>query len=126
MTQPFQDKVISITGGAGGIGLATARYLAERGAIVSIAEILEAELADAVKTIQTAMPSASISAHVVNVCLFEEVPRRPAEVNAKHGKIYGCLNGAGVPSKKKKKKPLASCAVVSDMTQVLQDTSARG
>lgn len=35
----MQGKVIAITGGASGIGLATAKMLAERGAIVCIADV---------------------------------------------------------------------------------------
>ncbi|KAH7243805.1 hypothetical protein B0J15DRAFT_403509 [Fusarium solani] len=42
--KPFAGKVIIITGAARGIGLATARYLAARGATVSLADVREPEL----------------------------------------------------------------------------------
>ncbi|OAA80383.1 NAD(P)-binding domain protein [Akanthomyces lecanii RCEF 1005] len=35
----MRDKVFAVTGGASGIGLATAKMLAERGAIVCIADV---------------------------------------------------------------------------------------
>jgi NAD(P)-dependent dehydrogenase (short-subunit alcohol dehydrogenase family) len=47
-------KVAIVTGGAGGIGLATARHLAACGARVAVADINEAGAAEAARTIQAA------------------------------------------------------------------------
>ena len=44
MSTNFKDKVIVLTGGASGIGLATAKLLAERGATLSIADVQEGPL----------------------------------------------------------------------------------
>ena len=50
MALPFANKVITITGGARGMGLATARYLAQRGSTVCLADVLKPELEQARKT----------------------------------------------------------------------------
>lgn len=63
MALPFSTKVITITGGARGIGLATARYLVQRGATVCIADILKPELAKVVKIIEKSLPESQSSGH---------------------------------------------------------------
>jgi NAD(P)-dependent dehydrogenase (short-subunit alcohol dehydrogenase family) len=46
----MEDKVVAITGGASGIGLATARLLASRGAKVSICDVCHQEKLDQAAT----------------------------------------------------------------------------
>ena len=52
MSTNFRGKVIAITGAASGIGLATSKMLASRGAILAIADLNEALLKSAVAEIQ--------------------------------------------------------------------------
>ena len=50
----FQDKVVIITGGASGIGLAVAQRLASEGARIVLADYNETNLAAAVPVVQAA------------------------------------------------------------------------
>lgn len=100
MTNPanVSGKVIAITGGASGIGLATAKILASRGAKVSIADISEQNLATASKTIKDYAPnSEEVLTQKVDVRKFSEVK---AWINAtveKFGRLDGAANIAGTP-----------------------------
>jgi 3-dehydrosphinganine reductase len=49
----FKDKVVLVTGGSSGIGLATARHLAARGARVWLMAKTEEKLAEALKLVQS-------------------------------------------------------------------------
>jgi len=61
-THPFKSRVIAITGAGSGIGLATAHYLAIRGASLSIADIQQSTLSSAAESIraQSLSPHAKI------------------------------------------------------------------
>lgn len=54
MSDPFRDRVAVITGGASGLGLATARAMAARGAKLVLADIDEATLAEAARQLSEA------------------------------------------------------------------------
>ncbi|KAJ5958025.1 short chain dehydrogenase/reductase family oxidoreductase [Penicillium vulpinum] len=60
----LQGKVIAITGAASGIGLATAKLLAQHGAPLSLADLNETRLADAATEIRQLYPS-DVSLHPV-------------------------------------------------------------
>lgn len=96
--KPFQGKVITITGGARGIGLATARYLAERGATVCIADVLKADLLRAEDEIAKDFPDVSITHAVVDVTDSSAVDEWIKSMKEEFGKIDGCLNNAGMYS----------------------------
>ena len=66
MTIPA-GKVYAITGGASGIGLATARSFTKHGAAVSLADINEANLVAASKSIKQESHSARVLTHVLDV-----------------------------------------------------------
>jgi NAD(P)-dependent dehydrogenase (short-subunit alcohol dehydrogenase family) len=91
----IQDKVIVITGGASGLGLATARYmLQEKGARIAIFDLnadagdkAVAELgADRAMFIQTDVSSEDSVQKAVNA------------VMARFGAIHVCINGAAIPT----------------------------
>lgn len=91
----MKGKVIAITGGASGIGLATAHLLASRGALLSLADMQETGL--------TAAATAIKSEHNVDVLTFVLDVRKSSEVAAwisattsKFGKLDGAANLAGV------------------------------
>lgn len=94
-TASLQGKVIAITGGASGIGLATAHLLASRGASLSLADLNDGALKAASTDI--------ISEHNVEVLTFPLDVRKSSEVDAwisatisKFGKLDGGVNLAGV------------------------------
>jgi NAD(P)-dependent dehydrogenase (short-subunit alcohol dehydrogenase family) len=92
----LKDHVVAITGGSGGIGYATAQLLLAQGAKVSIADLSEAALKNAVATLEGEKHLGQLYSQVVDV-------RKPDQVNdwikrtvEKFGKLDGACNLAGV------------------------------
>ena len=88
----MEGKVIAITGGASGIGLATAKVLSSRGAILCLADNRAEPLAAAVKTIQ----GGKVSTAVVDTRDRKQVDDWIAGIVKEHGKLDGAANLAGV------------------------------
>ena len=93
--KPFAGKVITVTGGARGIGLATARYLAARGATVCISDVLEKDLEKAEEGICQDFPDVNVRKAVVDVSKSEEVKKWIENVKFEFGELNGCVNNAG-------------------------------
>jgi len=94
---PFAGKVIAITGAASGIGLATAHYLAERGASLSLADVQHKELLEAESSIkQQLIPTAKVLAKLVDVRNSSEVEEWTSQTVKEFGKLDGAANLAGV------------------------------
>ncbi|KAJ5708814.1 hypothetical protein N7493_010148, partial [Penicillium malachiteum] len=85
---------IAITGAASGMGLATAKLLASRGAIISLADINEA----AVKTAQKSLPGQNHIYTVVDVRRSQDVDAWIDSTVEKLGKLDGAVNMAGIIS----------------------------
>jgi NAD(P)-dependent dehydrogenase (short-subunit alcohol dehydrogenase family) len=90
----MQGKVIAITGGASGIGLALAKLLSSRGALLSLADLQINALTRAADSIREL--GGKVITNVVDV-------RNPAEVDAfldatvnEYGRLDGAANLAGV------------------------------
>src|SRR6201999_2705468 len=90
-----QGKVIAITGGASGIGLATAKLLAARGAKVSLADVQEKLLDEASTAIKAAGHNDVLTA-VVDVRKQETIDAWIKQTIEKFGKLDGAANLAGV------------------------------
>ncbi|KAK6374021.1 hypothetical protein LTS17_007991 [Exophiala oligosperma] len=89
----FQEKVILITGGASGIGLALANRLAERGATLALADIHEDKLASAAAMLKT--KGVRVSTTVVDVTSNAAVDDWVASTLKEFGRIDGAANVAG-------------------------------
>ena len=88
-----KDKVIIITGGAGGIGKETAKLLAKEGAKVVIFDINENRLTEAKKEIEKYGIVEAIKADVTD---FKSVSDAVNKVYEKFGKIDVLINNAGI------------------------------
>lgn len=95
----FKGKVIAITGGASGIGQATAQLLATRGATVSIADVQQEALTTTADSIKKATPDAKVLTKIVDVTSSQQVDAWIQETVAQFGKIDGAANLAGITGK---------------------------
>jgi NAD(P)-dependent dehydrogenase (short-subunit alcohol dehydrogenase family) len=91
----LQGKVIAVTGGASGIGLATAKLLASRGAKVSIADVQEKLLDEAFTAIKATGHNDVLTA-VVDVRKQETIDAWIKKTIDTFGKLDGAANLAGV------------------------------
>lgn len=87
----MKDKVVLITGGAAGIGKATALRFAEEGAIVVICDVNEAAGNETVKLL-----GEKAAFYKVNVANRAEVQTWVDDVFAKYGRIDVLINNAGI------------------------------
>jgi len=91
----IQDKVIVITGGASGLGLATARYmLQEKGARIAIFD-LNTDAGDKAVAELGADRAVFVQTDVSNE---ESVQKAVDAVMARFGAIHVCINGAAIPT----------------------------
>ena len=86
----LEDKVAAVTGAAGGIGLATARALSAKGALVALLDL------DAERVTREAARLPIGSAHPCDVRDAGSVERAMADVRAGLGPIDILVNNAGV------------------------------
>lgn len=87
----MKDKVVLVTGGAAGIGKATALRFAAEGAKVIICDVNETAALETVKEI-----GAEAAFYKVNVASREEVQKWVDAVIAKYGRVDVIVNNAGI------------------------------
>lgn len=100
MALPLEGKVFAITGGASGIGLATAKILSGKGATVCIADVDTAALSSA-ESFFASSPSSSegtatFTATRVDVSQRAEVDAWVEGIAARFGRLDGAANVAGI------------------------------
>jgi 3-oxoacyl-[acyl-carrier protein] reductase len=87
----MKDKVVLVTGGAAGIGKATALRFSEEGAKVIICDVNEAVGKETVKEL-----GEGAAFYKVNVASREEVQKWIEDVTAKYGRVDVIVNNAGI------------------------------
>lgn len=90
----LHGRTAFITGGARGIGLATAEALAEAGATIVIADLNEDSLAEAKASL--AAKGHQADAVRLDVTRSEDVERAAKEANARHGLVDILIANAGI------------------------------
>jgi meso-butanediol dehydrogenase/(S,S)-butanediol dehydrogenase/diacetyl reductase len=91
----FQDKVVIVTGGAGGIGLATALCFGREGARVVVADYNEAKARGAVDAVRAA-GAPDVLPVACNVAVEADVIRTVDAAIAAFGRLDIVVNNAGV------------------------------
>ena len=95
----LEGRVIAVTGAGSGIGLATARLLASRGASVSLADINQKDLDTAIAELKRSNPKIKIHAKVVDVSNGQEVDEWLEKTVKYLGALNGAVNAAGITGK---------------------------
>lgn len=92
----FTDKVVIITGGASGLGLASAKRLGDEGATLVLVDLKQEALDEAIAGLETGAKATSIVADVSDPEQVAAYVRRTVEA---HGRIDGFFNNAGIEGK---------------------------
>jgi short-subunit dehydrogenase len=88
----LDDKLVVITGAAGGIGSALARAFAARGAALALVDLNP----DALAELAGSLASAAVSTHVANVGDPDALARARAAILDRHGRVDLLVNNAGI------------------------------
>ncbi len=95
----FKGKTILITGAAMGLGLATSKVVAQKGANLSIVDYNEEALEKAKKEIESIAQGVKVLTVVADVSDEEAVKNYVAKTVAEFGTIDGFYNNAGIEGK---------------------------
>lgn len=98
MSNTLEDKVIAITGAASGIGLATARECAARGAQLALSDLNIQLLESSVAELSGSYPNLKVHTSKLDVSKSSEVDAWITGVVQHFGRIDGACNIAGVDS----------------------------
>jgi NAD(P)-dependent dehydrogenase (short-subunit alcohol dehydrogenase family) len=94
MSTAINDKVVLITGGAGGIGSAAAHHLAAKGATVILADIDDPKLGRVVASVSAAGHRARD--YIIDVVDKAQVQATVAAIVAEFGRLDVLISSAGV------------------------------
>ena len=90
----LRDKVVVVTGGAQGLGLAMAKGLAEKGTKLALLDVNEESLAAAAESL--ASTGVEVMTHRTNVAAEEEVTGAFEAIVSRFGQLNGLINNAGI------------------------------
>jgi 3-oxoacyl-[acyl-carrier protein] reductase len=94
MSKRFENKLVLITGAAGGLGLAFARRFAEEGASLALSDVDDNGLAQAAATLRA--QGAKCSTHRVDLADDNEIQQFAAQLSAEHAQLDVLINNAGI------------------------------
>ena len=89
-------RIAIITGATSGLGLETARVLAQHGATVVLTGRDQAKAAAAADSIRTSQPSASVETAALDLASLQSVRATAADLTARFPKLDLLINNAGV------------------------------
>ncbi|MEW5880466.1 MAG: 3-oxoacyl-ACP reductase FabG [Pseudomonadota bacterium] len=94
----LKGKVAIVTGGAQGIGLATARKFLDEGATVAICDVRKPAIDAAVDELKAnaAGRAAPVEGYVVDVTKRPQIDAMVEQVRARHGRVDVLVNNAGI------------------------------
>ena len=95
----FQGQVAIITGGAGGIGRATAKILARRGCAVFLVDLSDAALGSAVQDVVSAVPGSKVEKCAADITDAQISAKVAATCIRKLGRIDALIQTAGITGK---------------------------
>ncbi|KAM0797772.1 short chain dehydrogenase/oxidoreductase CpoX2 [Usnea florida] len=91
------SRVFAITGGASGIGAATSRLLAQRGAaVICVGDISSNNFEELKRTIQQINSATEVHCNVLDVTSPVEVEQWIQNIISTHGDLHGAANIAGI------------------------------
>ncbi|HMO05790.1 MAG TPA: SDR family oxidoreductase [Kiritimatiellia bacterium] len=93
---PFKDQSVIITGGASGIGRASALRMAKAGAKVAVVDINEANIQSILAEIEHTCPGTTTLGIRTDVRFPDQVDAMAAQVNEAFGRIDILIHSAGV------------------------------
>lgn len=99
MSMSLQGKVYAVTGGASGIGLATAKLISERGGTVCISDVNPDTLKDAESFFSSKQPPVPFMTTQVDVSNKQQVESWIADIKTKYNRLDGAANIAGIIGK---------------------------
>ena len=91
----MRDRIVLVTGGTAGVGLATARELAARGADVTLVGSNAQRGEGAVRTIRADVPDAAVAFERADLSLMSEVRRVARNFVEKRDRLDVLVNNAG-------------------------------
>jgi 3-oxoacyl-[acyl-carrier protein] reductase len=91
----LKDKLGIVTGGAQGIGFATAQKFLDEGAIVALCDVKREAVEAAVRELQTSAPG-RVEGFVVDVTKRAQIDAMVESLKRKYGRIDALVNNAGI------------------------------
>jgi 3-oxoacyl-[acyl-carrier protein] reductase len=94
MSKSFDNKLVAITGAAGGMGLAFAQRFAAEGASLILIDVAEQGLEQVAQTLRG--QGARCSTHRVDLAVESEITAFASQIAARHDRLDVLINNAGL------------------------------